>query len=93
MTRCLMRTDRGQQPTTISVLYAMHYVASAWTAVNASTVQHCVRCGFRMNGEVETAIEAEEPEAASCEQEPMNALGATGVAYDDPIAVDAAVVT
>lgn len=33
--RCLARIDRGQQPTTISVLDAMHYFASAWTAVNA----------------------------------------------------------
>ncbi|KAH6923362.1 hypothetical protein HPB50_000489 [Hyalomma asiaticum] len=75
----------------------MHYVASAWAAVNASTAQHCfARCGFRVDGEVETAIEAEEPEAAFCEQElteAMNALGATGVTYDDYVAVDAALVT
>ncbi|KAH6945256.1 hypothetical protein HPB50_007684 [Hyalomma asiaticum] len=48
------------------------------------------------DGEVETAIEAEEPEAAFCEQElteAMNALGATGVTYDDYVAVDAALVT
>ncbi|KAH7975901.1 hypothetical protein HPB52_006639 [Rhipicephalus sanguineus] len=75
----------------------MHYVASAWTAVNASTAQHCfARCGFRVDGEVESSIEAEEPEAASCERElidAMNALGATGVTYDNLVAVDAAVVT
>ncbi|KAL1437462.1 hypothetical protein MTO96_048850 [Rhipicephalus appendiculatus] len=55
---------------------------------------HCfARCGFRMNGELD---EADEPEAASCEQElteAMNALGATGVTYDDVVSVDAALVT
>ncbi|KAL1415595.1 hypothetical protein MTO96_006717 [Rhipicephalus appendiculatus] len=95
-THSLARIDRGQQPTTISVLDAMHYVASAWSAVSASTAQHCfARCGFRMDGEEETAIEDEEPEAASPEEElneAMNALGATGTTYDY-VAVDAAVVT
>lgn len=44
--RCLARIDRGQQPTTISVLDAMHYLASAWAAVNASTAQNCfAKCG------------------------------------------------
>ncbi|KAH7984511.1 hypothetical protein HPB52_022149 [Rhipicephalus sanguineus] len=82
--RCCARVlglPRVVQPTTISVLDGMHYVASAWTAVNASTAQHCfARCGFRVDGEVESSIEAEEPEAAS-------------LTYDDLIAVDAAVVT
>ncbi|KAL1418186.1 hypothetical protein MTO96_026197 [Rhipicephalus appendiculatus] len=68
-----------------------------WSAVSASTAQHCfARCGFRMDGEEETAIEDEEPEAASSEEElneAMNALGATGTTYDDYVAVDAAVVT
>ncbi|KAL1466151.1 hypothetical protein MTO96_042915 [Rhipicephalus appendiculatus] len=55
---------------------------------------HCfARCGFRTNGELD---EADEPEAASCEQElteAMNALGATGVTYDNVVSVDAALVT
>ncbi|KAH7961811.1 hypothetical protein HPB52_012244 [Rhipicephalus sanguineus] len=79
-------------------LLPCHYSSNCpWTAVNASTAQHCFeRCGVHMDGYVETAIKAEELEAASCEQEPteaMNALGATGVTYDDLVTVDAAVVT
>nr|XP_054922997.1 tigger transposable element-derived protein 6-like [Dermacentor andersoni] len=58
---------------------------------------HCfARCGFRMDGGEETATEAEETEAASPDQElseALNALGATGVTYDDYVAVDAAVAT
>ncbi|KAL1453534.1 hypothetical protein MTO96_043753 [Rhipicephalus appendiculatus] len=58
---------------------------------------HCfARCGFGMDGEEETAIEDEEPEAASSEEElneAMNALGATCTTYDDYVAVDAAVMT
>ncbi|KAL1467599.1 hypothetical protein MTO96_042048, partial [Rhipicephalus appendiculatus] len=49
-----------------------------------------------MDGEEETAIEDEEPKAASSEEElneAMNALGATGTTYDNYVAVDAAVVT
>lgn len=41
-------------------------------------------------------MEAEELEAASCDRElteAMNALGATGVSYDEYVAVDSAVVT
>uniref|UniRef100_A0A1E1X318 Putative tigger transposable element n=1 Tax=Amblyomma aureolatum TaxID=187763 RepID=A0A1E1X318_9ACAR len=96
--RCLARIDRGQQPTTISVLDAMHYVASAWAAVAASTAQHCfAQCGFRTDGEGEfPGTDAGESEAASCDQElteAMDALGATGLTYDDYVAVDAAVVT
>lgn len=72
----------------------MHYVASAWTAVHASTAQHCfARCGFRTNGKLD---EADVPEAASCKQElteAMNALGASGVTYDDVTSMDAALVT
>lgn len=94
--RCLVCIDHGQQPTIISVLDVMHYVASVWTAMNASTVQHCfARCGFRVDGEVEIAMEHEESEAASSDQEQIEAihvLGATGVTYDY-VAVDAAVVT
>nr|XP_054931849.1 tigger transposable element-derived protein 4-like isoform X1 [Dermacentor andersoni] len=94
--RWLVHIDRGQQPAIISVLDAMHYVASAWTAVSASTAQHCfARCGFHVDGEMEAATEAEELQTASCEEElaeVMNALGAMGVAYDDYVAVDAAVV-
>lgn len=95
--RSLARIEHGQQPAIISVLDSMHYLASAWAAVNASTAQHCfARCGFRKDGEGETAMEAEELEAAPCDPElteAMNALGATGVAYEEYVAVDAAVVT
>lgn len=46
-----------------------------------------------MNGKLD---EADVPEAASCKQElteAMNALGASGVTYDDVTSMDAALVT
>ncbi|KAH7957733.1 hypothetical protein HPB52_022530 [Rhipicephalus sanguineus] len=51
-----------------------------WTALSVSTAQNrFVRCGFRMDGEVETAIEAEESKAASCDQELTEAMNAPKV--------------
>ncbi|KAK8785448.1 hypothetical protein V5799_008190 [Amblyomma americanum] len=94
--------DLGLPPSTLNSIVSKSAeiqgnAASAWTAVSASTAQHCfARCGFRMDGGEETATEAEETEAASHDQElseALNALGATGVTYDDYVAVDAAVVT
>ncbi|KAH8032416.1 hypothetical protein HPB51_024608 [Rhipicephalus microplus] len=67
---------------TILVLDILHYVASAWSAVSTSTPEHCfAKCGFGMDSEGEPAIEAQQSEAASSEQElneAMNALGTTG---------------
>ncbi|KAH6928224.1 hypothetical protein HPB50_012600 [Hyalomma asiaticum] len=82
--RCPVHTGRGRQPTTTSVLDAMNYVASVWTTVNASNVQHCCkRCGFRIDDEEEAAMEAEET------TESVNGLRDMEVAYDYA-AVDAA---
>lgn len=48
---CLAHTDHGQQPASISVLDAMHYVAAAWDEVSTPATQHCfAKCGFRMDG-------------------------------------------
>ncbi|KAH6923982.1 hypothetical protein HPB50_010118 [Hyalomma asiaticum] len=61
-----------------------------------STAQYCfVMCSFRIDGKVETAMEAEESKGDSCDQElaaTMNVPGATGVTYDHYIAMDAAII-
>ncbi|KAH7969439.1 hypothetical protein HPB52_018192 [Rhipicephalus sanguineus] len=39
--RSLASVERGQQPAGVTILDAMHYLASAWSAVTAATVEHC----------------------------------------------------
>lgn len=92
--RSLASVERGQQPTGVTILDAMHYLASAWSAVTAVTVKNCFTKCFGVRGG--DAAEAGEVCAfTDCDElnSAMETVGANGIAYSDYASVDDAVVT
>ncbi|KAH9359935.1 hypothetical protein HPB48_007058 [Haemaphysalis longicornis] len=76
------------------MLDAMHYLASAWSAVTAVTVKNCFTKCFKVRGG--DAAEAGEVCAfTDCDElhSAMGTVGANGIAYSDYASVDDAVVT
>lgn len=91
--RSLANEERGKQPTGITIIDAMHYLALAWSAVTASTVQHCFAKCF--SARVDGTEEAVGDEAfADCDElcTAMQTVG-DGIAYSDYVSIDDAVVT
>ncbi|KAH8009840.1 hypothetical protein HPB51_020188 [Rhipicephalus microplus] len=90
--RSLASVERGQQPAGVTILDAMHYLASAWSAVTAATVEHCFNKYFGADDTTEAVADGA---FADCDElnTAMETVGASGIAYSDYASVDDAVVT
>ncbi|XP_037509385.1 tigger transposable element-derived protein 6-like [Rhipicephalus sanguineus] len=92
--RSLASVERGQQPAGVTILDAMHYLASAWSAVTAATVEHCFNKCFGVRAD-DTTEAVGDGAFADCDElnTAMETVGASGIAYSDYASVDDAVVT
>ncbi|KAH8021187.1 hypothetical protein HPB51_012582 [Rhipicephalus microplus] len=91
--RSLASVERGQQPAGVTILDAMHYLASAWSAATAATVEHCFNKCFGVRTD-DTTEDVGDGAFADCDElnTAMETVGASGIAYSDYASVDDAVV-
>ncbi|CAN7995917.1 unnamed protein product [Ixodes pacificus] len=88
--------ERGDAPTKLSILDAMHFLATAWDTVSATTVQHCFRkCGFQRAGQVQALTTNNADEDADDSQEMEDAMAKMGapITYCEYASLDDNVVT
>ncbi|XP_040358278.1 tigger transposable element-derived protein 6 [Ixodes scapularis] len=94
--RSLAMVERGDAPTKLSILDAMHFLATAWDTVSATTVQHCFRkCGFQRAGQVQALTKNNADEDADDSQEMEDAMAKMGapITYCEYASLDDNVVT
>ncbi|KAG0423136.1 hypothetical protein HPB47_001073 [Ixodes persulcatus] len=86
--------ERGETPTKLTILGAMHFFTTAWDTVSMATVQPCFhQCGFERAGLGQALAEGNADEGSEDAQEMETKKVGAPLTYSEYLSVDEDVVT